>query len=98
VLAELDRHFPAGYRAEHGISWNSPGGGFFTVLTVPVVVDAAALERSARGFGVLWTPMDSFYVGGGGEHQLRISSSYLTAERLADGIARLAAFVRAEIG
>lgn len=98
VLAELERHFPAARRSELGIRWNHPDGGFFTVITVPFAADEAALERSAREFGVLWTPMDAFYVGCGGRHQLRISSSYLPPERVTEGIARLAAFIAAEIG
>jgi (S)-3,5-dihydroxyphenylglycine transaminase len=98
VLAELERHFPAGRRSELGVSWNSPDGGFFTVVTVPFAAGAAALERSARQHGVLWTPMNDFFVGGGGRHQLRISSSYLTAGQLAEGVARLSAFTVAEAG
>jgi (S)-3,5-dihydroxyphenylglycine transaminase len=98
VLTELDRHFPAPVRDELNVSWNYPDGGFFTVLTVPFAADQAALERSAREFGVLWTPMDAFFVGDGGRHQLRLSSSYLPSQDVADGIARLAAFITAEAG
>lgn len=96
VLAELGRHFPAPVRADLDVSWNYPDGGFFTVLTVPFAADQAALERSAREFGVLWTPMDAFFVGDGGRHQLRVSSSYLPPDDVADGIARLAGFISAE--
>lgn len=92
VLTELQRRFSPGA----GVSWNSPEGGFFTVLTVPFVADEAALERSARDFGVLWTPMDAFYLDGNGARQLRVSSSYLRPARVAEGIERLAAFVTAE--
>ncbi len=98
VLAELDRHFPVPVRAELDVGWNYPDGGFFTVLTVPFAADQAALERSAREYGVLWTPMDAFFVGDGGRHQLRVSSSYLPPDDVADGIARLAAFITAEAG
>jgi (S)-3,5-dihydroxyphenylglycine transaminase len=96
VLAELKRHFPAERRAELGIRWNSPEGGFFTVITVPFAADEAALERSARQHGVLWTPMDAFFLDGSGRHQLRISSSYLSAGEIPAGIERLADFITAE--
>jgi (S)-3,5-dihydroxyphenylglycine transaminase len=96
ALTELERHFPAALRAELGVSWNRPEGGFFTVITVPFPADATALERSAREHGVLWTPMDGFFVGGGGRHQLRISSSYLTPSQVADGVARLASFIKSQ--
>lgn len=96
ALAELERHFPAERRSELGVSWNCPDGGFFTVVTVPFAADDRALERSARQYRVLWTPMGAFYVGSGGRHQLRISSSYLPPEQIKEGIARLAAFIVAE--
>jgi (S)-3,5-dihydroxyphenylglycine transaminase len=66
------------------------------VLSVPFTADEAALERSAREHGVLWTPMDAFYLDGGGRHQLRISSSYLPPEQVAEGIGRLAGFIATE--
>ncbi|KAA2257278.1 PLP-dependent aminotransferase family protein [Solihabitans fulvus] len=93
LLDELDRHFPITRRASLGIDWNTPGGGFFVVVTVPFVVDNRALERSARDYGVLWTPMSSFYLDGGGQHQLRLSCSYVEPDRLRDGLARLAQFI-----
>jgi (S)-3,5-dihydroxyphenylglycine transaminase len=96
VLDELERHFPAALRADLGVAWNSPDGGFFTVLTVPFVADEAALERSARDHGVLWTPMDAFFRHGGGQHQLRVSSSYVSRDEVAEGISRLSAFITAE--
>ncbi|HEX4705607.1 MAG TPA: PLP-dependent aminotransferase family protein [Pseudonocardiaceae bacterium] len=93
MLAELGRWFPTEARAELGVDWNAPGGGFFVVLTVPFVADAAALTRSAREFGVLWTPMDAFYLDGGGRYQLRLSCSYIEPDRLVEGVERLAAFI-----
>lgn len=63
-------------------------------MTLPVPVDAALLETSASRYGVLWTPMAQFHVGGGGTHQLRLSCSYLDSERIERGAARLAAFLR----
>jgi (S)-3,5-dihydroxyphenylglycine transaminase len=98
VLEELERHFPERTRSALGLRWNSPAGGFFTVLTVPFIADEAALERSAREHGVLWTPMDAFYLDGGGKRQLRISSSYLAPEQVPDGVARLAGFIASEAG
>nr|WP_246213839.1 PLP-dependent aminotransferase family protein [Kitasatospora viridis] len=96
LLAELERTFPADRHAEHGVRWNRPRGGFFVVVDVPVAVDHAALERSAREFGVLFTPMGDFYLHGGGSHQLRLSCSYLTDDQIIDGVGRLAAFLAAE--
>ncbi|MCP9946816.1 PLP-dependent aminotransferase family protein [Streptomyces somaliensis] len=96
LLDELERHFPAGRRAELGISWNRPDGGFFVVVTVPFAADHKALETSARTYGVLWTPMSDFHLDGGGTHQLRLSCSAQNPEGITEGVARLAAFITAQ--
>ncbi|HEU5354491.1 MAG TPA: aminotransferase class I/II-fold pyridoxal phosphate-dependent enzyme [Actinocrinis sp.] len=94
LLDELDAHFPPPRRDRLGIRWNRPSGGFFLGMHVPFFADNAALTRSAREFGVLWTPMSYFYPdGNGGERQLRLSFSALTPDRIREGVARLAAFV-----
>ncbi|MFJ9027866.1 PLP-dependent aminotransferase family protein [Streptomyces sp. NPDC102274] len=97
LLGELERHFPAERQAELGISWNRPDGGFFVVVNVPFAADHHALERSARAFGVLWTPMCDFHLDGGGTHQLRLSCSAQSPEAITEGMARLAAFITAQI-
>lgn len=55
---------------------------------MPFEVDDAALEVSAGDHGVLWTPMRHFHdQGTGGSHQLRLSVSALTPERIDEGLA-----------
>jgi (S)-3,5-dihydroxyphenylglycine transaminase len=98
LLGELGRYFPTSLRASLGVDWNAPGGGFFVVVTVPFVADGAALTRSAREYGVLWTPMDAFYVDGGGRYQMRLSCSYVEPDRLVEGVRRLAAFITDQSG
>jgi len=95
LLGELERRFPPGLRARLGLRWNTPGGGFFVVMTVPFLADEKALERSARDHGVLWTPMGSFYLDDGGDHQLRLSCSYVSPEQIVEGVRRLAGFIAA---
>ncbi|MFE0208296.1 aminotransferase class I/II-fold pyridoxal phosphate-dependent enzyme [Streptomyces sp. NPDC058985] len=96
TLRQLDACFPSDDRAALGISWNRPDGGFFLAVDVPFRADDAALTRSAEEFGVIWTPMSYFYPGGGGEHTLRLSVSYLSQADIHEGIARLARYVKAE--
>ena len=88
LLAALERHF-----ADPQITWNSPGGGFFAVLEVPVRADEKLLEVSARDYGVLWTPMRFFYLDGGGSHAIRLSCSALTPDQVDEGVRRLAALI-----
>jgi (S)-3,5-dihydroxyphenylglycine transaminase len=88
LLAALERHF-----SDPAITWNSPGGGFFAVLDVPVRADEKLLELSARDYGVLWTPMSFFYLDGGGSHAIRLSCSALAADQIDEGVRRLAALI-----
>ena len=88
LLAALERHFTA-----PAITWNTPSGGFFAVLRVPVRADEKLLELSARDYGVLWTPMSFFYTRGGGSHAIRLSCSALATDEIDEGVRRLAALI-----
>ncbi|MFJ6791263.1 aminotransferase-like domain-containing protein [Streptomyces angustmyceticus] len=91
LLDSLDRLLPPERREAAGIHWNSPEGGFFLTLTLPVPADNALLEESAREHGVIWTPMSYFYPDpdSGGRYQMRLSLSYLTPAQVAEGASRL---------
>ncbi|GAA1274262.1 PLP-dependent aminotransferase family protein [Kitasatospora nipponensis] len=85
LLGGLAALFPAG----SGVHWNTPKGGFFLVVTVPFKVDDELLERSARDYGLLWTPMHHFYDGPEAAYQLRLSVSVLTPDQVDEGVRRL---------
>jgi (S)-3,5-dihydroxyphenylglycine transaminase len=93
VLDGLARRFPVTGDAAARVSWNAPRGGFFVVLTLPRAADDDLLEYSARKHGVLWTPMSHFYADGGGEFQLRLACSQLSAQQIETGLDRFAAFI-----
>ncbi|MFI2215061.1 aminotransferase class I/II-fold pyridoxal phosphate-dependent enzyme [Streptomyces sp. NPDC020141] len=95
TLRHLELNLPAERRTALGVSWNEPTGGFFLTVQVPFRVDNEALTRSAQEFGVIWTPMSYFYPHGGGDHTLRLSTSYLTPAEIEEGTARLARFIEA---
>jgi (S)-3,5-dihydroxyphenylglycine transaminase len=88
LLAALERHFD-----DPLITWNSPSGGFFAVMDVPVRADEKLLELSARDYGVLWTPMSFFYLNGGGAHAIRLSCSALVPDQIDEGVRRLATLI-----
>lgn len=97
LLAALERSFGGDPR----VRWNTPAGGFFAVLDVPLTADEHLLEISGRDYGVLWTPMSFFYAsrsgggpGGGGRRAIRLSCSALPPERIEEGVRRLAELVR----
>ncbi|GLZ27825.1 hypothetical protein Lesp02_00150 [Lentzea sp. NBRC 105346] len=90
LLDAMDRHLTG-----LPITWNRPAGGFFVVATLPVPVTDELLEHCADSFGVIWTPMRHFHLGGGGTHALRLACSYLDPEDIEEGVIRLARFVEA---
>lgn len=90
LLDGLSRRFAG---PEGAVTWNSPSGGFFAVVTLPFPADDELLERSAREYRVLWTPMSHFYSDGGGLHQVRLACSQLTPDLIEEGLDRFAAFV-----
>jgi (S)-3,5-dihydroxyphenylglycine transaminase len=94
--AALERHFPPERRQRLGVDWHLPDGGFFLVMSVPFGADYDALIRSAREHGVLWTPMSYFHLDHRGDHQLRLSVSYLAPDQIDEGVRRLREFVMAQ--
>ncbi|WP_232246750.1 aminotransferase-like domain-containing protein [Kitasatospora mediocidica] len=95
LLAALAETFPAERHAEHGVSWNSPRGGFFVTLQVGFVADLAGMEVSARDFGVSWAPMSMFHIGGGGDREIRLGFTNLAPEAIREGVTRLARYIAA---
>ncbi|WP_229323409.1 PLP-dependent aminotransferase family protein [Streptomyces sp. UNOC14_S4] len=94
TVEALTEHFPPARYADHGVRWNTPHGGFFLTVQVGFTADLAAMERSARDYGVSWAPMSMFYVDGGGDRALRLGFSNLTPEAIREGVARLARFIK----
>jgi (S)-3,5-dihydroxyphenylglycine transaminase len=98
ILDGLARRFPA----SSGVSWNSPEGGFFVVVTVPFDVTDEVLERSARDHRVLWTPLHHFYdataadtgTAAGPLRCLRLSCSSLGPQDIDEALDRFADLVR----
>ena len=98
LLRGLESRFPAPDDQARRVTWNTPTGGFFAVVTLPFAADDALMEYSAREHGVLWTPMSHFYAGQGGTHQARLACSQLTTEEIETGLDRFAAMVTDRLG
>ncbi len=97
LVAGLARRFPPGADGAASVRWTVPAGGFFVVVTVPFPVDDALLDRSARDYGVLWTPMAHFYDDTAPVCALRLSVSAVTPEQIDVGLDRLAALITDEL-
>jgi DNA-binding transcriptional MocR family regulator len=88
LLAALAEHMP-------GASWTQPRGGFFTWVTLPNGLDAAALLPAAEARGVSYVPGRRFYAtGDGGRSTLRLAFTRYAESDLAEGARRIAAAAR----
>ncbi|MFF2043212.1 PLP-dependent aminotransferase family protein [Kitasatospora sp. NPDC058170] len=94
VLDGLERRFGGGKAP--GVSWNTPSGGFFVLLTVPFTADDALLESSAQQHRVLWTPLHHFYADPEPRRVIRLSFSHLQPQEIEEGLDRLAGFVHGQ--
>jgi (S)-3,5-dihydroxyphenylglycine transaminase len=81
-----------------GVRWNRPEGGFFLTLTLPFDFTDDDLTVCARDYGVIVCPLRFFALTAGWDRQVRLSFSTTDEARIAEGIGRLARFVRARVG
>jgi 2-aminoadipate transaminase len=84
TLAALERHMPP------GVTWTRPRGGFFVWLTLPEGISVGPLQEAARQRGVLFVPGTGFFVGGGGQRNLRLAFSFVPPDEIERGVVILA--------
>lgn len=77
-----------------GISWNIPRGGFFITIKLPFTVTGQDVITCTEQYGIIFTPMSFFYYGGaGGEQEIRLAFSNVSAAQINTGISRLAKYL-----
>jgi 2-aminoadipate transaminase len=91
MLGALARHLPAGCR------WTQPEGGLFLWVELPEKIDASELFHAALREKVAFVPGEPFWVGEPRRNTLRLNFSNADEERIAVGVARLGAAVRAAL-
>ena len=87
MLAALERAMPA------GVQWTTPGGGFFSWLTLPEGSDAELLAKRAVEAGVGIVPGSVFFADGRGRENVRLSFSLVDESAIDEGIEKLAALL-----
>lgn len=75
--------------------WTVPEGGLFLWVTLPAHLDTAALFPAALEQQVAYIPGVYFSAEGGYTNALRLNYSNATPDRIAEGVRRLAAVIRA---
>lgn len=72
------------------LSWDQPRGGFFLWAALTGSLDGDALLPFAQARGVIYVAGSAFFVSGDERRFIRLSFSSPTAERIREGVARLA--------
>lgn len=81
--------------ASLGVEWTVPRGGFFASVSLPVKLRSIEAQLAAESHGVLFVPMSFFSLTSQMEKTARLSFSNGSADTIAEGVRRFAAFVRA---
>ena len=73
-----------------GVKWTHPEGGLFLFLTLPEGFDAVKFYDKALDAGVAYVAGEFFHPDGSGKNTMRINFSFMSRERIPEGIKLLA--------
>ena len=90
LLSLLEKHMPAGVR------WTRPEGGLFLFLTMPEGFDAVKFYDTALDAGVAYVAGEFFHPDRSGKNTMRLNFSFMTPERISEGIRLLAKLLETE--
>ena len=91
LLSLLEKYMP------QGIRWTHPEGGLFLFLTMPEGFDAVKFYDTALDAGVAYVAGEFFHPDGSGKNTMRMNFSFMTEEKITEGVQLLARLLRAEI-
>ena len=91
LLSLLEEHMP------EGVSWTHPEGGLFLFLTMPEGFDAVKFYETALDAGVAYVAGEFFHPDGSGKNTMRMNFSFMTPERIAEGVKLLASLLAAHL-
>lgn len=91
MLSRLEACMPA------GVQWTHPEGGLFLFLTLPEGFDAVKFYDTALDAGVAYVAGEFFHPDRSGKNTMRLNFSFMSPERIDEGIRLLADLLRATI-
>ena len=80
-----------------GVKWTRPEGGLFLFLTLPEGFDAVKFYDKALDAGVAYVAGEFFYPDRRGKNTMRLNFSFMSPERMTEGLKLLADLLRATI-
>ena len=91
LLELLQKHMPEGVR------WTHPEGGLVLFLTMPEGFEAVRFYDKALDAGVAYVAGEFFHPDGSGKNTMRMNFSFMTHERIAEGVKLLASLLAEEL-
>lgn len=91
LLSLLQTYMP------EGVKWTRPEGGLFLFLTLPEGFDAVKFYDKALDAGVAYVAGEFFYPDRRGKNTMRLNFSFMTPERIAEGVSLLASLITRQI-
>ena len=91
LLSLLEEYMPA------GVSWTHPEGGLFLFLTMPEGFEAVKFYDKALDAGVAYVAGEFFHPDGSGKNTMRMNFSFMSPEKITEGVRLLAELLRDEI-
>ena len=91
LLSLLKEYMPEGVR------WTHPEGGLFLFLTMPEGFDAVKFYDKALDAGVAYVAGEFVHPDGSGKNTMRLNFSFMSPERIAEGIKLLASLLKEEV-
>lgn len=91
MLRLLEENMP------EGVCWTHPEGGLFIFLTFPENFDSVAFYDRSLSNGVAYVAGSFFHSDGSGRNTMRMNFSFMSEQRIEEGIVLLAKLVKEEI-
>lgn len=91
LLSLLETHMP------EGVKWTRPEGGLFLFLTLPEGFDPVKFYDKALDAGVAYVAGEFFYPDRRGKNTMRLNFSFMSPERITEGVRLLASLVTQQI-
>ena len=91
MLSLLSEYMP------DGVTWTHPEGGLFIFLTLPETFDSVKFYDKALEAGVAYVAGNFFHTDGSGKNTMRLNFSFMTSDKIKQGIPLLASLIKDEI-
>lgn len=88
MLSCFRKYMPA------GVTWTEPEGGLFLFVKLPEGADSRELLKIAMDKHVAFVVGDVFFCDGKGQNTMRINFSFMSDEKIEEGVKRLADSIR----